>query len=68
MELEHFFKLLRDIAPISDGVKKNGIFYVVTNDSENIFQGHVLVVSASKMNSIDKMRMDLCCCGSLGSQ
>ena len=63
-------KLVRDIAPISDtcSVKNPGFFYVVTNDLENIFQGHVLAVSASKMDSRDKMRLDLCCCGSLGSQ
>ena len=65
IHVSHIFKLVR---AISDRVKKTWIFYVVTNDSENIFQGHAMFVSGSKMDSRDKMRMSLCCCGSIGSQ
>ena len=68
VHVSHIFKLVRDIVPISDGVKITGIFCADTNESENAFQGYARFVNGPKTDSRCRMRMDLCCCGSLGSQ
>ena len=54
--MSHICKLVRDIVPISDGVKKPEVFYVVTDESENRFQSRAMFVSRAEMDSGDKIR------------
>ena len=47
---------MRDIAPISDGVKKIIFFYVVPSRSRKVVQSGVTLANRMEMDSRDKIR------------
>ena len=57
--VSHNFKLVRDIAPISDGVKKMFFYHVNTNHWRKLVQSGATFVNRLEMNrqnSRDKIR------------
>ena len=54
--MSHIFKLVRDIAPLVDGVTKSLIFLRGHKREEKVVQSGVALPNRSEMNSRDKIR------------
>ena len=54
--MSHISKLVRDIAPLVDGVKKTKLFYVAAESFGNVSQGRASVANRSGMERRDDIR------------
>ena len=53
--MSHIFKLVRDIAPLVDGVNKSEVFYVAAESFGNASQSPANLANRSEMESRDDL-------------